>query len=90
MMTAASIKNSGDQAELTISGSKVMAKILSPRGAKFSVLTADPKRPGQDHNVGVKRLTIDVSGANTARIGVLLSPNSRVSTASLIPLSGWR
>jgi hypothetical protein len=90
MMTAAFIKNSGTQAELTISGARVSARILSPSGAKFTVLTADPNRPGQDHNTGVRRLVIDLNASASTRITVLLSPNSRLSTAAVTPLSEWR
>jgi hypothetical protein len=89
MMTAANIRNNGNIAVLTISGSEVTAKILSPGNAKFIVLTADPNRPGQDHNVGVKRLAIDLP-AGSPRIAVLLAPKGKSTSVAVTALNSWR
>ncbi|UCE99612.1 MAG: heparinase II/III family protein, partial [Planctomycetota bacterium] len=80
-------------ATLTLKGRQMVAKILSPDGARFSVESAE-QEPPQMRNEGVKRLIVKTPGAKgDVRIAVLLSPvwaeANFVKTAELKPLSQW-
>lgn len=79
-------------AVLQIGDEKLIARILSPANAGFSVTSAE-QEPPQKKNAGVRRLTIEmpkVSGE--VRIAVLFSPvwkDGQVKTASVEPLANW-
>ena len=81
------------QAELTISGKKLTALILSPSNASFSVESAQQLAP-QQLNTSVNRLMIRMTAPiGNALVSVSLSPQWTTSTVGystdIIPLSKW-
>jgi len=81
------------QAELTLNGQKMTAKILSPASAVFSVESASQLAP-QKLNTGVSRLLAKVpSTTGNVTISVLLAPQwpgSITNTTNIQPLSEWK
>ena len=81
------------QAELTLGGQKMTARILSPANAVFSVESAQQAAP-QKLNLGVVRLLAKVPATTgNVTVAVLLSPQwpgSTTTTTTLQPLSGWK
>ena len=90
MMTGAAVTVSGNRATLRQNGKTLTARILSPANARFSVITADPNRSGQNRNSEYRRLVIDLGSSRDTRITVLLSPGGSPRQASVVPLSQWR
>ena len=83
----------GGVAELSLQKKKMMARILSPKGAEFSVESAEQKPP-EKQNKGVRRLLVRLpEGGIKTEIAVLLSPvwkDARsVSSIELKPLDQW-
>jgi len=89
MMTRANIDANGDTATLTQGGKKLVARILSPADVRFTVITADPEKPGENKNVGFRRLAVHVGGRKDATIVVQLSPGEP-GQSKVSPLSDWR
>ncbi|MCK4751900.1 MAG: DUF4962 domain-containing protein [Planctomycetes bacterium] len=93
MTTDADITLNKNIAELTIDGKKLVAKILSPANAEFTVESAEQKPP-EEPNTGFKRLMIrlpETKGSLT--VAVLFSPvwkNGIVETVELKPLTQWK
>ena len=81
------------QAELTLNGQKMTAKILSPANAVFSVESASQSAP-QKLNTGVSRLLAKIpSTTGNVTVSVLLAPQwpgSITNTTSILPLSEWK
>jgi hypothetical protein len=81
------------QAELTLNGQKLTAKILSPADAAFNVASAQQVAP-QKLNTGVSRLLAKVpSTIGNVTVSVLLAPQwpgSTTNTTSVQPLSEWK
>jgi len=80
-------------ATLTIDGKELVAKVLSPNRATFTIESAEQKPPERT-NKGVKRLIMRLDNAkDNVRVAVLLSPvwkNDRyVRSAKLEPLEQW-
>jgi len=80
-------------ASLTIRGKELIARILSPADAAFTVESAEQKPP-QKTNKGVRRLVLRLPKAEgNVRVAVLLSPvwkdGLHVSQTQLIPLEEW-
>jgi hypothetical protein len=79
-------------ARLTIDGKELVAKVLSPYHAPFTVESAE-QEPPQKANKGVKRLLVRVPNAKgSVRVAVLLSPvwkKGYVSSVELKPLAEW-
>ena len=80
-------------ARLTIDGKELVARVLSPYHAPFTVESAEQKPP-QKTNKGVKRLTLRLDDAkDNVRVAILLSPvwkkNRFVSSTGLRPLAEW-
>jgi len=79
-------------ARLTIEGKELVAKVLSPYHAPFTVESAEQKPP-QKTNKGVKRLLLRLPDAEgSVRVAVLLSPvwkKGHVSSVQLKPLAEW-
>jgi hypothetical protein len=80
-------------AELSLKGRKLIARVLSPAGAKFTVESAEQKPP-QKTNKGVNRLMVrlpEVKG--DVRLAILLSPvwqdGKIVETVGINPLEKW-
>jgi len=94
MTTDAAIKVHNDAtALLTLQGKKLLATILAPSAARFSVESAEQKPP-QKTNAGVRRLLIQLPAAEKdVRVAVLLSPfwpdAEPVRAVPLKPLSQW-
>jgi len=93
MTTEAEISIDSDgSARLRQAGKELIARILAPAGAGFSVESAEQKPP-QASNRGVHRLVADIkAGKGHTRIAVLLSPvwpNGPVKTTPITPLSSW-
>jgi hypothetical protein len=73
------LSNKGRTAVLTIGSQKMQARILSPAGAAFSVLPAQPlpaspHPEGIDKNEGISRLTIHLKKVKSERIIVEIKP----------------
>jgi hypothetical protein len=80
-------------ARLTINGKELIAQVLSPYHAPFTVESAEQKPP-EKTNKGVKRLILRLDDAkDNVRVAILLSPvwkdGQHVSSASLKPLAEW-
>ncbi len=72
--TDADIKLDGNEALLMLKGKELIARILSPDGARFTVESAE-QEPPQKRNEGVNRLVIDLGKqTGSVRIAVLFSP----------------
>ncbi len=81
------------QAELTLKGERMIAKILSPENAAFSSESAHQDQP-QNENIGVSRLMVRIPGAaGNVTVSILLAPEwpGADSNYSLrvTPLSAW-
>ncbi len=93
MTTDAEITLRGSTAVLRLNGRELTARILSPRGARFSVESAE-QSPPQKPNTGVRRLVALLNGkTGTVRVTVLFSPHwpdsEPVEKAEVKPLSQW-
>lgn len=89
-LTKTKIEANGDRATLTRGQAKLEARILSPTGAKFEVISANPPPP-QHQQPDVHNLTVRLSAKTTqTRIAVLLSPAGAAEAApKLEPLETW-
>jgi len=80
-------------AVLTLRGKELIAHILSPAGAEFTIESAKQKPP-QKTNRGVNRLIVRLPNAkDNVTVAVLLSPvwkDGYVSHTQAIPLEEWR
>lgn len=93
------VSDDGTTATLTQGSARLWARILSPQGAKFSVMDAQPlptspNPEGQRKNEGVRKLTIHLSGATDVRLAVLLVPLREGEAApsqlpDVSPLERW-
>jgi hypothetical protein len=80
-------------AELSLKGRKLIARVLSPAGAKFTVESAEQKPP-QKTNKGVSRLMVRLPEAKgDVRLAILFSPiwqdGKIVETVGINPLAKW-
>jgi hypothetical protein len=79
-------------ARLTIDGKELVARVMSPYHAPFTVEPAEQKPP-QKTNKGVKRLLLRLPNAEgNVRVAVLLSPawkKEHVSSIQVKPLAEW-
>jgi len=80
-------------ARLTIDGKELVAQVLSPYHAAFTIESAEQKSP-EKTNKGVKRLILRLDDAkDNVRVAILLSPvwkdGRHVSSARLKPLEEW-
>ncbi|TKJ38783.1 MAG: heparinase [Planctomycetes bacterium B3_Pla] len=80
-------------ARLTLDGRELVARVLSPYHARFTVESAEQKPP-EKTNKGVKRLTLRLPQAKgNVRIAILLSPvwkgGDYISSTGLKPLAEW-
>jgi len=80
-------------ARLTIDGKELVAQVLSPYNAAFTVESAEQKPP-EKTNKGVKRLTLRLDDAkDNVRVAILLTPvwkdGRQVSSVRLKPLAEW-
>jgi hypothetical protein len=76
MVTPADVELDGAKAILRQKGKTLTARIVSPKGAVFEVISTTPPPP-QKQNEGARKLAIRVAPReNSLRITVLLSPGS--------------
>ena len=80
-------------ARITIDGKELVARVLSPYHAAFTVESAEQKPP-EKTNKGVKRLTLRLDDVkDNVRVAILLSPvwkdGRHISSARLKPLAEW-
>ncbi len=94
--TAATIAIQGTTATLTQGGKSMKVEILSPAGAAFQVVTADPgvasdPKYQQNRNSGIKNLTIQLPAKTTnTLIAVRVVPANRSIPAPVVDsLSTW-
>jgi len=83
----------GGTAVLELKDKKLIARILKPTGAEFTVESAE-QQPPQKRNKGVSRLVVRLPGAKgRVRLAILLSPRWQdgkvVEKADLKPLAAW-
>jgi hypothetical protein len=94
MTTDAKIRVAEDGAAgLTLRDKQLVARLLSPVGARFTVESAEQKPPQED-NAGVSRLIVRVPNAKgSVCVAVLLSPvwpdGRTISAVSVNPLDQW-
>ncbi len=87
--TKADIKINGNRAILTQGKQTLEARILTPPGATFTVVSANPPAP-QKQQPDVSNLTIRLPGVRQTRIAVLLTPAGTAAGAPTIePLDAW-
>ncbi len=91
--TPAKIKLDGAKATLTQQGRQLVAEVLSPPGASFSVESAE-REPPEARNEGISRLMIRLPAqSGDVRIAVLLSPvwpdGKPVAKPRIKPLKRW-
>jgi hypothetical protein len=92
---AVEIKNDGRSAELQQVGARLRAEILSPEGAGFQLMDAQPL-PESPHparqakNEGTRKLAIHLNGIKSCRLAVVLVPvtEDRGQSAAQFKLKG--
>ena len=93
--TPAEVKIDGATATLSLKGKQLTARILSPDGAKFTVMDARPLPTSpaptmQNQNRGLRKLAIHLDAVARQRIAVYLEPgDSPGQTPMLRPLAEW-
>jgi len=79
-------------ARLTLNGRQLVARVLSPYHAPFSIESAEQQSP-QKTNRGVKRLLLRIPNAtDNVQVAILLSPvwkEGYVSSVAFKPLAKW-
>lgn len=93
LMTDADITVAGNRAILRQAGRELVATILAPKGALFSVASAE-RSPPEKANEGVKRLKVRLEDQQgEVRLAVLLSPvftsGQKIIVPDVIPLGAW-
>jgi hypothetical protein len=73
------VDEGGVSATLRLGEQRLWARLLSPQGARFSLLEAlplpsSPHPAGQNPNTGIRKLAIRIENAREARLAVLLVP----------------
>jgi heparinase II/III-like protein len=86
--TRAEINVDGGHATLSFGGKQVEAIILSPVGAHFEVLPADPPPP-QAQQPDVHNLEIHLPAITEARIAVVLERPGETKATRVEPLGSW-
>jgi len=94
-----SLGKDGRTARLSQGSAQLDAEILSPAGAKFQVMDAEPlptlpHPEGQAVNKNVRKLAIHLTGVSDTRLSVLLAPRQPPSKGNKVhievsPLSNW-
>lgn len=93
--TPAAVETDGGTATLSLHGKHLTARILSPRGAKFTVMEAvplpsSPAPSMQNKNRSVRKLAIHLEGAQRERIVVLFGSENKMTVPSKVrPLADW-
>ncbi len=91
------LSGGGKSATLTIDSAKIVAEIVSPAKARFTVMDAVPlptsPKAENNKNEGIRKLAISLDNVTGDNIVVILRPvRGRSSQTSLFlkPLSGWK
>jgi hypothetical protein len=92
--TPAKVALDGNTATLTIGKEQLIARVLSPAGAKFEILPAaplpaSPHPDGQKENKGIEKLAIHLPATKETRIVVVFSPTGDSAKPEVIPLAKW-
>jgi hypothetical protein len=96
---SAKIENGGREATLELGGARLRAAILSPQGASFQIMQAQPL-PDSPHpqkqaeNRNIRKLAIHLTGVTDLRLAVLLLPlgadmDQPISPVKMDDLSRW-
>jgi len=94
MVTEGDVQLHGAAAELTRKDAAVSARILSPAGAKFDVMSTEPP-PRERPNPGTRKLVVRLPGkTSSTRIVVAMTPHRAGATAAGFewkdkPLTQW-
>ena len=94
MTTDAEIEvKQGTVAVLRLKGKELIARLLSPKDAAFTVESAE-QQPPQEKNAGVRRLMVKLPQADgSVCVAVLLAPawpgGKAVDSGEVKPLAGW-
>jgi hypothetical protein len=90
------VAGSGRSATLTIDSAKVVAEIVSPSKAKFTVMNAVPletsPKAENNKNEGIRKLSISLDNITDERIVVVIRPvkgKSSAASAFYKPLKDW-
>ncbi len=99
MHTTADIQLSDDGrvAVLKQGGAQLRVALLSPEGARFTVMDArplptSPDPPGQNPNKGVRKLTVRLEGVTIVQLSVAFAPvtgEKRAKEMPVAPLDKW-
>jgi hypothetical protein len=94
MITGADVRVEGATARLSQGGKRLEARILSPPGTVFSVLSTRPPTAAEKQNRGTRMLAVRAAPPKSGdvRIAVLLTPGSAPDAAPppVRPLSTWK
>lgn len=101
MHTRAEMKCDGAKAILTQGGEQLTATILSPPGATFESLPAEPlpasphppkqQQKGQGKDAPARKLAIHLPAVTDLRLVILLSPGKEPASApAVVPLADWK
>jgi hypothetical protein len=86
--TRANVELDGSRAVLSLGGKQIEARILSPEGAHFEVIAADPPPP-QAQQPDIRNLVIRLPATKQVSIAVALAPPGRFQTSEIEPLDAW-
>jgi len=86
--TRAKIELHGKRTELEMNGQRLEARILSPRGAKFAIIPADPPSP-EAQQPDVHNLTIQWHGKGNLRLAVFFAAPGQAHAPKVEPLEVW-
>lgn len=86
--TRAKIELKADRALLSQGKAQLEVRVLSPKNAKFEIVSANPPPP-QAQQPDVQNLVLRVPSATQVRIAVLLAPVGSEPVPSVEPLSKW-
>jgi hypothetical protein len=91
------LAGNGKRATLTVDSAQVVAEIVSPAKAKFTVMNAVPlassPKAENNKNEGIRKLAISLDGVTDENIVVLIRPVKGKSPAAASfnkPLSSWQ
>ncbi len=92
--TPAKIALNGNTATLTIGKEQLIARLLSPAGAKFeklpaAPLPASPNPEKQKENKGIEKLAIHLPATKETRIVVVFAPANDSVKPDVTPLAKW-
>ena len=88
-LTPAKIRIDGQSAILTQGDQTMTVKLLSPEGARFEIVSANPPAP-QKQQPEIQNLTIRLREKSTrATIAVQIASGGGIPSATIVPLADW-